>query len=863
MRLIFIFTFLLSSFRCQATLIRSTKERILESCVCCWTPWDYDSSNTRYFNLGRSLRGYDLVLNEPSASVLRPTRLTGNGYLWLPGLSHSLVIGTSTNAPVIGDIDIRAKAALNNWTAASLVTKSGGISPKIGFEFGCASSKLRMAYSTNGTAYIPTILSSVTHGISPGATAICRATVAQFSDKMVTTFYTGSDINYGPWTQLGASITNAGYLTNWFNPTNCINIGGYANGGDSTGYFYSFQIRSNINGAVVSSFDSTLCTQTGYTDTNSVITNQWIVNYSGGTIVNPIMRDGSSPSEWVAYAPITPITNFLFCTNSSLSHFSGNTTTNNSMFVLVRHHGTPGSSYLLSTRSNVANSAGFAMRYNSARQGILFSADGTNTASGAGGTTPFTDNAMAILATTFYGGAIATNWIDGVNGPTAVSVQLGSADTNSWFLFDSADQGNQTPQTEIYGAGICNYRLSAKDQKRLKWELASRGNMNAGTLAYNPGFSLFSWPSATDVKGPYPLVSVSQNTTVLTPPATPAISESDLLTHQYRHHTRISAFGGLIFLAFSSAGTNEADGGMQCAMCISTNKGTNWSAPISVVPSQSQFTNLYFLAGSRISYPRDFEIYNGTNYLVCAVDDIESSGGLYYGSALLAVACYTNGTIGPLLRISSATYPVVDGKSVASYDSTFGPGLMALSKVYGCWGGSSVNSAQSEWIGWWYSGSILLDEPNTFSVDGSTTNLYRIARASSSVMQSHSIDSGATWSASFGTSVPNAPSETTGLRLSTGQFVIIGNPVSGSTLRDPLYLAITASNSTTITNVYAIRQGLSQVPTYPGFGKQGGAAYPSVCQNGNYLYVGYSMQKESIGFSRVLIPGLPDNNNDQ
>ena len=66
----------------------------------------------------------------------------------------------------------------------------------------------------------------------------------------------------------------------------------------------------------------------------------------------------------------------------------------------------------------------------------------------------------------------------------------------------------------------------------------------------------------------------------------------------------------------------------------------------------------------------------------------------------------------------------------------------------------------------------------------------------------------------------------------------------------------------TITNVTSIRQGLTGTPTYSGTGKGGGAQYPDAVQVGNYLYVSYSMQKESIGFSRVLIPGLADDNSD-
>jgi hypothetical protein len=211
----------------------------------------------------------------------------------------------------------------------------------------------------------------------------------------------------------------------------------------------------------------------------------------------------------------------------------------------------------------------------------------------------------------------------------------------------------------------------------------------------------------------------------------------------------------------------------------------------------------------------------------------------------------------------------MNGKAPVDYDSTLGPPLMTISKLYGCWGGTAPGGGvDRSWIGWRWDGTGTTVEPNVFSSDGSSTNFYRIWRVvngynNNLVVQQYSTNAGADWSTNMESEIPNSPSETVGRRLADERTVFVGNPkyYSGSG-RDPLFLAITDANSTSITNVWAIRQGISQTPTYRGWGKGGGSSYPDCVQVGNYLYVSYSMQKESIGFSRVLIPGLEDNNND-
>lgn len=371
----------------------------------------------------------------------------------------------------------------------------------------------------------------------------------------------------------------------------------------------------------------------------------------------------------------------------------------------------------------------------------------------------------------------------------------------------------------------------------------------------------FIWPSNVASNGPYTLYPTVSNYMVLSLDTNNPVSENDLATHKYRNHTRTAWFQGMIAVAYSSAATNEGAGGQQTGISFSWDRGATWSAPVQACPSQSQWTDTQSLVPSRITYPRNFQTTNGNLYLIVAVDQevISSTTAVQaQGDALFVCQVFTNGTLSSLSRISTNTFNSMDGKTVPPYDSTLRGLCMEYSKTFGTWGGSYPDAwvTNSEWLGWIFHTYVFV-EPNTFPSDTTGTNLIRIWRKDTSVWQQQSTNSGNSWSLPvMVTGIPNDPSETTGLRLSDGRFVIVGNPqATGSKHRDPLFLAITDTASQTITNVWALRQGLTNASVYPGVGgKFGGAQYPGAVQAGNHLFVSYSVAKETIQVSDVRIP---------
>ncbi len=382
---------------------------------------------------------------------------------------------------------------------------------------------------------------------------------------------------------------------------------------------------------------------------------------------------------------------------------------------------------------------------------------------------------------------------------------------------------------------------------------------------YRPLLAMLDW-STNALTGTYTLAT-TQDRVVLVPNGAAPV-EGTIATHRYHHHSKIWNQLGITYIAFSSGATNEDASGQQTVMCISTNKGTNWNAPFMVLGSQTAFpsTGASYEEAARITYPRNFQEYGGKVYVVAAIDETHGAvlaGLTNLGLALVASEVNSNGLSGSLFRISTTAYTPPSG--TINYDGILGPPLLAYSILYGSHGGSGPLQPAVAWSVFITQNGINFAEPGTFPFEASGTKLFRIWRRVTTpdnrLYLASSDNAGDSFSYISRLGIPDSPGATFGLRITNGQFAVIGNPIDGAVNRDPLYLA-TFNSDGSITNLSAIRQGLSGNPTYAGSGKNGGAQYPGAVQVGNYLYVAYSIAKESIGFSRVLIPGLADNNND-
>lgn len=217
--------------------------------------------------------------------------IAGSGLLGkygaLPGsVGNGFSTPDSAAVSITGDIDIRVKVAMNDWTPAGfpqLVNKSPG-GGNYSYQFDIVSDgSLRFVWSTDGTSIVSTA-STLPTGFVDGSTHWVRATLdvnydgAGSPSIFLVQFYTSEDGT--TWTQLGANITGAG-STSIFNSAGALEVGAAqsAIANNLAGRIHYAEIRNGIDGTVVAEFDPSDWSSgtTWVSDTGET----WTVNSSG------------------------------------------------------------------------------------------------------------------------------------------------------------------------------------------------------------------------------------------------------------------------------------------------------------------------------------------------------------------------------------------------------------------------------------------------------------------------------------------------------------------------------------------------------------------------------------------------------
>jgi hypothetical protein len=170
-------------------------------------------------------------------------------YLSLPGVASNFVSTPDSAAlDITGDIDLRCKVALDDWTPSTLqyLVSKYQSGPQASYMLAVLTDgKLRFAYSTDGTTIIVRD-SSVATGIADGSIKWVRAT--RVSSTGVTQFFTSD--NGITWTQLGTDV--AGTTGNIYVSTAIIEVGAVLGGTTfpSRGKFFRAQVLNGIGGTV-------------------------------------------------------------------------------------------------------------------------------------------------------------------------------------------------------------------------------------------------------------------------------------------------------------------------------------------------------------------------------------------------------------------------------------------------------------------------------------------------------------------------------------------------------------------------------------------------------------------------------------
>ena len=180
----------------------------------------------------------------------------GQDFVRLPGASGDYVSTPDAAAlDIVGDIDIRARVALDDWTPAAestLVAKYTATGNQRSYALAVTTAgALIFRWSEDGTAE-KTETSSVVTGFTNGTAHWVRATldVDNGSSDAAVNFYTSDDGS--TWTALGATQLN-GATTSIFASTAVLELGTQTGGtvNRTTGKIYRAQVLSGIGGTSV------------------------------------------------------------------------------------------------------------------------------------------------------------------------------------------------------------------------------------------------------------------------------------------------------------------------------------------------------------------------------------------------------------------------------------------------------------------------------------------------------------------------------------------------------------------------------------------------------------------------------------
>jgi hypothetical protein len=222
------------------------------------------------------------------------TGVAGTSYadaqtLRLPG-SGTVSTPSSGALAITGDIDIRTKVSLDNWTPSGFeYLVANGLSPSAwAYTFYVnPGGALAFAWSSDGT--IPNLHFSYSPvpSFTNGSSHWLRVTRSASSG--VVTFYTSSD--GASWSQLGSPVP--GPAGSMYAGTQPLSLGSYGPGASSflTGDFYSAEVRSGINGTVVASPDFTAASGSSFSDAEG---NPWSIGGGASLQGGPALASGTT-----------------------------------------------------------------------------------------------------------------------------------------------------------------------------------------------------------------------------------------------------------------------------------------------------------------------------------------------------------------------------------------------------------------------------------------------------------------------------------------------------------------------------------------------------------------------------------------
>ena len=231
---------------------------------------------------GYGLEWADLL----TAATRTDTGATSGAGVALPGMAYLQLPGTSGNTAttpdaaaldIVGDIDIRAKIAPDDWTpaaASAIVAKFTATGNQRSYSLLLSTAgALVLEFSVDGTAVITKTSTANLGALAASAVKWVRATmdVDNGASGYTVRFYSSDDGS--TWTQLGADVVTA-TATSIFASTAVLELGGRTGGTTDlfAGKIFEAEVQTGIAGTAVA---HPVATTSGITDATGLV---WTVN---------------------------------------------------------------------------------------------------------------------------------------------------------------------------------------------------------------------------------------------------------------------------------------------------------------------------------------------------------------------------------------------------------------------------------------------------------------------------------------------------------------------------------------------------------------------------------------------------------
>lgn len=195
-----------------------------------------------------------LTVTAGTTQTITDATLTGadNDYVYMPGDSYGASTPDSVATSIAGDLDVRIRLALDNWSASGswrIAGKYNTTGSQKSWRLYNASGILTFSMSSDGAADIAA--QSATANLTSlsfvnGSTYWLRFTRVKATGTIKYYYAPDSVAMPSAWTQIGANVTG-GSTANIFDSTALNTIGGVQDGTNfASGRYYWYQVRNNV-----------------------------------------------------------------------------------------------------------------------------------------------------------------------------------------------------------------------------------------------------------------------------------------------------------------------------------------------------------------------------------------------------------------------------------------------------------------------------------------------------------------------------------------------------------------------------------------------------------------------------------------